>query len=293
VIVGGGSGYRLESESDGVTLVVVGPWSDEMARQMESGRVDGLDLNYAKGFKDTDLAFVRGWPIKRLSILARTVADLSAVRRLGATLESLSVQSAPSATVDVSAFPLLRSLAAEWVQVRSSVAEGTRLQDLMLRSYNEADLTALRWNTGLRRLRFKERPRLRSLAGVESLRSLEHLAVYLAPLNDLEALRDVASPLSELHVESCPVGDLEPLAGLRVLRLLNASECGDVRSLGPLRELRNLEVVWMFGTTKVLDNDLSALAGLPQLRELRMRSRQTYRPSVEEIQRDLVDSSDL
>lgn len=284
MIIEEGISYRIERDESGDTLVVTDSWTDQIDRLLADGRADGLDLNYAKGFKDTDLGVLQAWPLKRLAVLARTIKDLSPVLRLADTLESLSVQTSPKALIDIAQLPSLTALAAEWSQIRSSVSEAPRLRDLMVRAYDEPDLTPLRWNTALARLRFKERPRIRHLAGVDVFQSLEHLAVYLAPLQDLEALGVEVPALRELQVESCPVRDLSPLAIQRRLTFLNASDCGDLVSLRPLGELSDLSTLWLFGTTRVVDDDLSPLSELPRLRELRMRSRRSYSPSVEAIQ---------
>ena len=119
-----------------------------------------------------------------MDILDRTITDLTPIYALSSTLESLSVQSAPAATIDLARLPSLTSVSAEWAQVRSSIGDLPGLTDLFLLSYSEVDLGPLRWNTRLVRLRFKDRPRLRSLAGLEALQSIEHLGVYLAPLRD-------------------------------------------------------------------------------------------------------------
>jgi hypothetical protein len=280
VIVEEGPSYRLELDGEGVTLVVTDKWTDEIKRLLADGRADGLNLNYAKGFKDTDLAVLDEWPLRRFQLLARTVKDLQPVTRLAATMESLNVETAPTATLDLGAFPRLHELGAIWSQIRSSISEAPQLKDLFVLGYEESDLTSLRWNTSLERLRFKDRPRIRSLTGVEFLRSLEHLAVYSAPLHDLEPLASGDVVLRELHVESCRVRDLSPLANQRRLRLLNASECGELASLNPLRELPDLSDLWLFGTTKIMDDDLSPLCTLPRLRELKMQSRRSYRPPV-------------
>lgn len=284
MIVEQGNSYSIERDECGDTLLVTGPWTDEISRLLADGRADGLDLNYAKGFKDTDLSVLTSWPIRRLTVLARTVKDLSPLERLAGSLERLSVQTAPKASIELSRFPALTTLSADWNQIRSSVSDAPRLRDLMIRTYDEPDLTPLRWNTALTRLRFKDRPALRRLDGVAMFRSLEHLAVYGAPLHALDELSTQELSLRELHVESCPVRDLSPLASQRHLQLLNASECGDVASLSPLRELSDLSILWLFGTTKIVDDDLSPLCALPRLRELRMRSRRSYRPSVESVQ---------
>ncbi|HUQ64379.1 MAG TPA: hypothetical protein VM121_11540 [Acidimicrobiales bacterium] len=275
----------MEQARDGATLVITGRWNKEAERVLEAGRVDGLDLNYAKGFKDTDLAFMRPWPLKRLAILARTVKDVTPIYALSSTLESLSVECAPTVTIDLARLPSLRSLSAAWVQVRSSIGELSALNDLFLLSYSEVDLHPLRWNSGLVRLRLKDRPRLQSLAGLEALQAIEHLGIYLAPLHDITALEDLPpARLRELHLESCRTSDLTSVASARGLQLLNMSDCGEIESLRPLGGLGDLETLWLYGTTKVLDDDLTPIARLPRLRELRMMSRKTYRPSVEDVQ---------
>ncbi|MEA2705202.1 MAG: hypothetical protein QOD63_3147, partial [Actinomycetota bacterium] len=156
-------GFHVERADGCATLVVTDSWSRQAERVLESGVADGLDLNYAKGFKDTDLAFIRAWPLKRLKILARTITDLTPIYALSSTLESLSVQSAPAATIDLVRLPLLTSLSAEWAQVRSSIGERPGLTEIFLLSYSEVDLAPLRWNSQVVRLRLKDRPRLRSL----------------------------------------------------------------------------------------------------------------------------------
>ena len=278
-------GFHLEKGQGGATLVITGSSSKQAERVLDSGRADGLDLNYAKGFKDTDLAFMRPWPLKRVTILARTIKDVTPIYALSASLESLSVQCAPTATIDLARLPSLTSLSAEWAQVRASIGEVPALNDLFLLSYSEVDVQPLRWNSQLVRLRFKDRPRLQSLAGLGALQAIEHLGVYLAPLYDITALEDLPpTGLRELHLESCRISDLTSVASAQCLRLLNMSDCGEVESLRPLSGLIDLEVLWLYGTTKVLDDDLAPIAGLPRLPELRMMSRKTYRPSVEDIQ---------
>jgi len=282
---GEGPGFRVEHADGRATLVVTDRWGAEAERVLQSGEADGLDLNYAKGFQDTDLAFIRPWPLKRLTLLARTVKDLAPIYALSPTLESLSVQSAPTAIIDLARLPLLSSLSATWAQIRAAIGERPGLGDLFLLSYTECDLGPLRWNPHLVRLRFKDRPRLQSLAGLEALQSIQHLGIYLAPLRDITDLAGLGpGQLRELHLESCQLSDLGPVARAQGLRVFNASDCGDIESLHPLRGLSELEVLLLYGTTKVLDADLAPIADLPRLRELRMKSRANYRPRLEDIQ---------
>lgn len=278
-----GPSFRIERSAVGATLVATERWTAEAADALRSGRADGLDLNYAKGFKNTDLAFMEDWPLKRVSLLARTVKELGPLYRVASTLESLSVESGP-AVIDLGSFPHITDLAASWEQISDSVSKAHHLESLYAGSYTAEDLTPLQHNSRLKRIRMKDRPRLRSLRGVEQLPALDHLGIYLATsLHDFAPLRETTT-LRELHLESCrSLNDLTPIAASLGLRLLNVAECGDIVSLAPIAALLELEAVLLYGTTKIVDDDLTPLAGLPRLRELRMRSRRSYRPSVEQL----------
>ncbi len=63
-----GSCFRLEQSNDETTIVVTGRWDATAAERLRSGEIDGLDLNYVKGFKDTDLRFIEDWPLRRVSL---------------------------------------------------------------------------------------------------------------------------------------------------------------------------------------------------------------------------------
>jgi|ERR1019366_1655015 hypothetical protein len=102
-------------------------------------------------------------------------------------------------------------------------------------------------------------------------------------------LAGAASFLRTLHLQSCRrIERLDAIGGAAGLEFLNVSECGDIQSLSPLAALHELRVLYLYGTTRVLDGDLTPLTRLPQLAELRMRSRREYRPSVRDIQGHLA-----
>ena len=114
--------FVLEPRADqGVDLVVTGDWSVAAREALLTGLADGLVLNYAKGFRERPIDFIEGLPIRKLDLLARSVSDLSPVCSLGSTLEELRVQSNPRAAIDLERLPRLRTLAASWPQVRSSI----------------------------------------------------------------------------------------------------------------------------------------------------------------------------
>lgn len=81
----------LEPRADGgVDLVVTGDWSWAAREAVESGRADGVVLNYARGFREQPIDFLRGMPIRKVDLLARSVSDLSPVYSLGRRWRSCS-----------------------------------------------------------------------------------------------------------------------------------------------------------------------------------------------------------
>ena len=207
LVVEEGPGFRVERGERGDTLVVVGQWNREAQTIIESGLVDGLDLNYTKGFKDVDLQFVKAWPIRRLELLARTVTDLSPLHRLGERLESVSMQSAESSRLDLGQFPHLTRLAADWPQVRETVHVRTSLVEVYLGGYRENDLRPLGPLTALESLTMKDRPSVVTLAGAEEFTRLERLGLFGAPLGSLKGIEPLEQ-LRELQREQHPLHPL-------------------------------------------------------------------------------------
>ena len=276
-------GFVIEDMPDGRTLVVTGPWTPKAERALGRADVDGVWLNYARGFAEPDLSFVREWPIRRLLVLDRKLTDLSSLARLGGTLEKLSLQAAPGAEVDLATLPHLTSLAAGWDEVRNTLHGPEALKEIVVLEYDEIDLQPLAVQPSLEHINLKAAPRVESLYGLDQF-ALRQLQVALArELEDIDSLVH-ARGLNELAFETClGLYDIEALGELAQLRFLGISDCGRIPSLGPLANLTELECLYAWGSTRVEDGDLSPLLRLPRLKEIRMRDRREYRPRVSEV----------
>lgn len=275
----------VEDAPEGRTLVVTGGWSDEAREALTRGDADGLVLNYARGFSESNLDFLDGsWSVHRLNILDRGITDLEPIERLHGSLQALSVQAAPNAELDLGALPHLRSVASEWGLIRGSLGRVDALQRVITWRFDEADLHAFRDHVGLERLTIKEAPQLESLSGLADLPELKVLGLFLARrLHDISDVAGLTS-LRELEFEDCPMLDsLDDVESLIDLRFLGFSECGDIESLAPIGPLEQLEVLYAWGSTHVVDGDLSPLARLGRLKEIRMRDRRGYRPRVADL----------
>ena len=278
--------FTLEQTLDGVDLVVSGDWSEEARQSLVKGSADGLVLNYARGYRERDLEFLAGLPVRRLNVLARTVTDLSPIYSLADGLVSLRVQSDPRAVIELERLPQLQTLSATWVQVQGSFRFAQRLERLFLLSYTETDLVPLTTVPTLVSVVMKDYPRVTSLDGVEELPRLAELGVHLAKgLGDITALKRASSVLEILQLPSCRmVTDIAPVAACTAVRFFELSEGGDLPTVAPLSGLEHLERLYLYGSTTVVDGNLNAIAELPCLRDFRMQSRRSYAPPVKEIQ---------
>lgn len=282
------SDFSESDRGDAVEVVVTGRWSAGAAEAFTSGRAQRLVLNHALGFDEPDLGFLEGLPVRELVLIDRRIDSLAAVHTLSATVESVRVTTAPSLVLELDRLPLLRELSADWRQVSATIGSAQALQRAFLGHYSERDLSPLAACPELVALSMKDRPRLTSLSGVEALPQLRRLGIFGAGgLDDISGLGG-RGELEELELEACPrIEVLDDLAGCVGLTRLNLSDDGDLASLTPLAALARLEVLRLFGTTKIVDGDLSPLTRLPRLRDLRMRSRRGYQPSLTEVQANL------
>ena len=284
------SGFEIVEDAAGrLDFDVQAQWSSALHDAFINSGADGLVANYARGFSGRDLDFVRHLPLRRLNVLDRGIADLTPVHDLGNSLEELRIQSAPGSYIDLALLPRLTVLSCAWDQVESSIGNAERIEDLFVSPYTEIDLKPLRHLTSLRSLQMKQRPRVRSLDGVEAMPWLARLGIYGAALEDISALARLASPvLTRLDLASCRhLTSLSDLSGLVGLRELDVSEAGSLESLRPIEGLTHLERLYLYGSTAIEDGDLTPLLGMACMRDLRLMGRRHYRPTVAAVRERL------
>lgn len=279
------AGFVVENDAVvGQVVVLTGPWSKEAARALE--RSDGLVINYARGFTGDEIEFLdESMEVRYLKLLDRSIRDLTPITRLSASLEGLSIQAAEEAELDLGSFPGLTQASGDWALLGRTISSADSLREVTTWRFDDSDLHVLRDLFELRRLTIKDAPALESLEGVESLNHLTALEIGAAQkLSDIDAIHAVAETLCEFKLEACRAVDAIDSAGAATkLQRLGISDCGDIDSLAPVARLEGLEELSAWGTTRILDGDLSPLLGLTSLREVRMRDRRTYRPRVSEV----------
>ena len=283
-------GFALRQDTQGrLDFFLLAAWTSALRDAFHGSGADGLVANYALGFQGRDIDFVRELPLRRLDLLDRGISDLTPIHDLGSTLEELKVQSAPGSHIDLALLPRLTVLSCAWDQVSSSIDRTDKIEDLFLSPYTEADMAPLSHLSSLHSLQMKDRPRVRSLDGIEAFPWLVNLGVYGAPLEDTSALARLNTPvLSRLDLAACRrITSLADLRGLTGLRELDVSDGGTLASLAPLTGLTRLERLYLYGSTVIADGDLSPLLGMTRMRDLRMMNRRHYRPTLQDIRAQL------
>jgi hypothetical protein len=280
---------RPSNFGDGIDVVVEGAWDPAVERLIWNGDVQGVV--FGAGFAGRDISFIRGLPLARVFMIARGVEDISALSTLG-ELEFLHVLAAVKATFDVSGLRKLRDLRlGSWSHLANGLHDAPPLDALYVGRYSESDLQPIAHVGSLRSVKLEDRPRLTSLAGVEELRDLQVLETATARnLVDITDVRHVGASLRHLDLESSRrFTDLEPISHLPNLEFLSLANCGELESVGPLRDLVRLDSLWMFESTVIEDGDLSPLLGLPLLEDLRLMNRRHYRPNVSVVKAAIED----
>ena len=286
-----GPGYLIEEASAGQTLVVTGDWSEAAADVLASGEVQGLNLNYAKGYREHSLDFLREWPLRRLDVVARTIKDIEPIYRLSPTLRELSLTTAPTAVLDCARLPGLESVYVEnWGQLQASLPLARRLRELLVfGGYAERDLLPLTDNGELEVIMLKQVTRLERLLGLEMLPRLSSLTVVGARnLTDLSSISALGQRARRLDLRSCKnLGGVEAVASLTGLEYFSIGNCGHIASLAPVAGMTGLVTLEAYESTRIDDGDLTPLLGLTRLRRLGLMNRRSYQPSVAEVKQHL------
>lgn len=258
-------------------------WRDEWTRQAAADGVTSLSFRWAPG---GDFRFLRDLPqLEALYITAEKPGQLAPVTEL-AQLRTLGVELASSArgTLDWSGLARLQDLTIDWKPSLRALTELPNVRALRISGFGEDDLSAVQASAELTLLDVQGSRRLKTLEGIERFANL--LELRLTYLSQLEGLAPAGSlaRLRRLDVTTCRrIGAIDALAELNELAYVGLKNCGRVNSVRALASLPTLETFIAWESTDVVDGDLSPLAEHPALREIAMRSRRHYSPSVEAV----------
>lgn len=266
--------------------VLRGLWLPEYADHIRRSGLLALELNEVRGFQGYELGFLRDIPeLQELWIVHHHLDDDSGVTHC-VNLRKLVLNTYSRTSPEFGQLTQLQDCYIEWRPAATSLLQVETLHRLHVQNPPWEDLRALQASRGLVDLRFGSARRFTSMDGVESMRSLESFKVHgaskLSSLTGIESLDSLRS----LEVNSCrKVCSLEPVRPLRRLQYLHLSEGGHIDSLLPIKGMLDLQELWFYGSTNVVDGRVKFLADMPSLREVRFQNRRHY-----DAKRDTIDA---
>jgi len=260
------AGGRIELREDELRwLVVVDGWSAALRELVNSGQVDGIELNSTKGAWGGDLGFLCEVPeLKHLMLISFTTEDVRPLERL-TELETLDLNTYATGPLDFSRFPKLKQLFVEWRKQYRNLSSCANLADLYLNRYTETKLLVVAAMPKMHTLRVGDSRPLTSLEGIGDLAKLRMLGLYGLPkLTSLEPIQNFAATLEELELYQCRyLKSIEPLAAVQSLKRLLLIDCGNIPSLRSVEHCRKLEELLFYGDTNIVDGNLEFLRTMP------------------------------
>jgi hypothetical protein len=249
----------------------------EIVAKLRQRNVVGLELNTAKGWHG-DLHFLTEMTsLKELVLLqiGSGEIDLTPIQKL-TNLVHLELSTYSQNNIDFALFPNLSSCSLEWQPGFSSIFNVSDLKQLFLSNYSSSSSEEFAKLGALEELSIKNTS-IKELAGISQLRNLRRLEIGLA--KNLESLAGVEhlSKLEELEINNCKrLSSLAPVSSLKHLRSILVLDCGDIDSLRPVDGLPNLKRVMFYGSTNVIDGDLSPITRLIKPIEVAFQERKHY-----------------
>lgn len=256
-------------------VLVRGPWKPQYAKFVRRKGL-ALYLNDCLGSQFESLDFLEDLPNLR-SLRVIGVLHDNRGAEVCEQLEHLSLNTSSQKLVDYTRFPKLKSLFTYGLGKSQSVLTCTSLEDLYVYGYGNADFTGMSELTALRKLHIGPSRNLISTSGVERLQNLRMLSLaYASNLTEFAPIGTLAH-LQRLEIQNCRhIADIEFVRFLNDLEWLTLAECKDVASLLPLEDLPKLKKLVAYGSTKILDGDMSILGRLPDLKEAYLQQRRSY-----------------
>jgi hypothetical protein len=261
------------------------PWIDDFAQLIVAEGCE--EVNISDSWTSTDcvqLAKVRA--AKYIVANPYPPVDITPLQEMH-WLKGLSIGKVKlSGPFDFRKLVSLEALSVNW-QPKKMVGlfEHTGLRKLLIDSYPHEDLSPLAGMTGLEFLEVRSKRALRSIRGLQRHPRLEVLQVVFGPHLELGADERLPPTIEKVEFYSCKsLARIDPLGRLPKLRDVKLDKCGHIESLAPLHHCRELTDLACYDTPSD-DGDMTFLADMPKLIDLRMQWRKHFKP-----ERSVIDA---
>ena len=258
------------------------PWNSLMLSVLLSSNIRELELNWGKGWKG-EVEFLRRLPdLRSLTLIDRVLDHIEPVHVLHRLLD-LKLLTYSDSPVDFDSFPELQTLDFEWIKGSNSLFNRESLRSLSVNSYKGKSSAPFGKLTRLDSLWIANSP-IKDLTGLSPLQDLSYLSLKnlrsLASLDGIEELRN----LKVLEMHACPKIDVvTKIFELDKLERLLLLAMGRIESIRGIENLTDLKSFLFYGSTDIVDGDLSPIKRLPKLSDIHFANRKHYSHKFEEF----------
>jgi Leucine-rich repeat (LRR) protein len=224
-----------------------------------------------------DVSFLKEFPELLALNICTVVYSFDPINSLH-NLKELSLDLARDKTpLRFSEFSQLEECHLVWDKNVSGIFICENLKTLALFDFKEKNINKFLRLKNLEKLALVTSP-LQDLRGIGDLKKLKVLSfTYLRKLEDFTGLEELPA-LENLSITACGRINLGTSKELKGLKSLDLYDLPNLKSIKDLFKFPNLEAVFIWGSTSILDGDLSFFSKLKKLKKLMIVKRRHYSP---------------
>lgn len=260
----------------GLKAIIKTAWKDSFLKSLLDKEIGELELNDGKGWKSENVDFLEFLPsLSSLIIIDLNLKSIDAIHHLN-ELKELKIITYCKKPINFHCFPKLIDCSFEWINGSESLFEVSNIEKLFINNYKEKSSKVFSKLINLTELTILNSS-IEDLQGISILKNLKSLRLgNLKKVSSLQGIGELQQ-LEVLEVQRCKevftVFEIFDLSNLKCLLLL---DLGEIASIKGIETLSNLEDFLFYGSTNVLDGDISPVFKLKNLVKISFQNRRHY-----------------
>lgn len=259
-------------------MTIEGGWNDKYLDIIKEKNITALNFNVSLGWRGQDFSFLQsiiGRGIKQIDIIIGESTGLEVIGEL-TELCSLKIVAYTKSAIDFSHLTNLRRVALDWWPGANSIFDLECLEVLGLYDCRLKNLERIASFPNLKKLDIRNSS-FRDLGFIDTNNQLDVFWLRanrsIVSFEPLTAMKN----LQRLMVDECRgLSNIEFVQDFERLEHFDFSACGAIPTIRPACQVKTLKALGFFGSTNIIDGDLSCLTKLPKLAMLGFASRKHY-----------------
>jgi len=267
----------------GVKAVIRSEWQEEYLTKLIQNNVKELELNDGKGWHSKNVDFLEFLPnLTAMTLINFKIDCIQGVQYLK-KLNYLNLLTYCRDAINFKCFPELIDCSFEWINGSESLFAVDSLKSLSVNNYKEVESNLFSNLINLEKLEIMN-SNMECISAITPLTNLKSL--HLANLNKLDAVSGIQELLNleELEIQKCKnVSEVTEIFELKKLRRLLLLDMGKINTIIGIENLTELEYLFFYESTNIIDGDLSSIWKLNKLAKISFQNRRHYSHNREEF----------